>query len=349
MTETYFLGANSKDGFFSLYAGFPPKEGDFLHIIKGGPGTGKSGFMRRIGKAAEAKGLDVQYVLCSGDPDSLDGVYIPALRLAWVDGTAPHVGEPACFGADADYVNIGKFLRVPFEPEEKERIAELNAAYKALYAQAYSYLSAAASLRAAARPELFQGEVRAALEKRLDGILDRSLGKARHGGGAVSRRFLSAVSCLGEMRLGEEIEKRCKLVYQLDDGLGGADAGLKAAAEGALSRGADAILCPSPLDPARLEAVLLPDSGLAFVDGSWELAEAKRLRIDALVPSQLQQELRPELREAGKLSARCLSLACGKLRQAKALHDQLEAVYKPHMDFPALTRFTTCEIQKLLK
>ena len=44
MIQRYFLGANSKDGFVSLYGDFPP-DGSFLHIIKGGPGTGKSGFM----------------------------------------------------------------------------------------------------------------------------------------------------------------------------------------------------------------------------------------------------------------------------------------------------------------
>ena len=79
MTSTYFLGANSAQGFYSLYGGFPPRSG-FLHIIKGGPGTGKSGFMRAIGSEAERRGMDVEYVLCSGDPDSLDGVYIPALN-----------------------------------------------------------------------------------------------------------------------------------------------------------------------------------------------------------------------------------------------------------------------------
>ena len=52
MEQTYFLGANSKDGFYSLYGGFPADKNAFLHIIKGGPGTGKSGFMRALGDAA---------------------------------------------------------------------------------------------------------------------------------------------------------------------------------------------------------------------------------------------------------------------------------------------------------
>ena len=119
MNISYFLGANSRSGFYSLYSGFPPGEDSFLHIIKGGPGNGKSRFMRRIAAAAESQGLDVEYVLCSGDPDSLDGVYIPALRAAWCDGTAPHVTEPRIFGASGDYVNLGSFCRLPLSVEQQ--------------------------------------------------------------------------------------------------------------------------------------------------------------------------------------------------------------------------------------
>ena len=96
MDRVFFLAANSGGGFYSLYDSFLP-EGAYLHIIKGGPGTGKSSFMRRIKAAAEERGLDTETVLCSGDPDSLDALYIPALAQAWVDGTAPHVREPSVF------------------------------------------------------------------------------------------------------------------------------------------------------------------------------------------------------------------------------------------------------------
>ena len=46
--------------------------------------------MRKVAQAAEDKGLSVEYIQCSGDPDSLDAVVFPALNTAIVDGTAPH-------------------------------------------------------------------------------------------------------------------------------------------------------------------------------------------------------------------------------------------------------------------
>ena len=81
MDTSVFLAANTGLGFVSVYDGFPPED-CFLHIVKGGPGTGKSGYMKAIREAARTRGLDTLSVLCSGDPDSLDGLWIPALKTA---------------------------------------------------------------------------------------------------------------------------------------------------------------------------------------------------------------------------------------------------------------------------
>jgi hypothetical protein len=36
------------------------------------------------------KGYDVEFHCCSSDNDSLDGIVIPSIRVAMLDGTAPH-------------------------------------------------------------------------------------------------------------------------------------------------------------------------------------------------------------------------------------------------------------------
>lgn len=87
----YFLGANSPSGFYSLYDQLIDREtARGLYILKGGAGCGKSSFMRRVARHAEAAGYRAEYILCSGDPDSLDAVVFPELKTALVDGTAPH-------------------------------------------------------------------------------------------------------------------------------------------------------------------------------------------------------------------------------------------------------------------
>lgn len=345
MKNCYFLGANSKDGFASLYHEFAAGDGDRLHVIKGGPGTGKSGFMKKLGASAERRGYDVEYVLCSGDPDSLDGVYIPALKEGWVDGTAPHVLDPKYFGASGDYLNLGSFCRLPLSAADSAEVLRLNRAYKALYGCAYAYLSAASDLRRAGAPDLRDAALREQVCRRVDGVLKRHTLR-RESASTARTRFLSAISCQGQLRLTEALSGY-SLVYQLDDGYGLAAAALDYASAQGSARGLSLIRCPSPLDPTETEALLLPEDGVALLRGDWGIPNARHIRLDALVPSAEQKTYRPELRRARRLEREAQDAAVDALRQAKALHDELEAVYRPYMDFDALSAFTEQEIDRI--
>lgn len=145
MAKRYFLGANTGQGFYSLYDELAAQS-PFLWILKGSPGCGKSSFMRRIGMAAEAAGHDVEYILCSGDPESLDGVYITDLGVAYADGTAPHVLEPRLTGADSNYVNLGAHLDQAALKAKRSELDSLQRAYRAKYAEAYAALAEAKAL-----------------------------------------------------------------------------------------------------------------------------------------------------------------------------------------------------------
>ena len=99
--------------------------------------------MRRIGAAMEERGEQVEYLYCSGDPKSLDGVHIPRIRAAVVDGTAPHVVEPKYPGAVDRYVNLGQFYDIAAAKEQREEIIRHTDACSAAYKRAYRALGAA--------------------------------------------------------------------------------------------------------------------------------------------------------------------------------------------------------------
>ena len=87
----FFVGANSGAGFQNLFSQVTDETAAYdVMVLKGGPGVGKNTFMREIGRTMERAGTPVEYLWCSGDPDSLDAVIIPTLATAIVDGTAPH-------------------------------------------------------------------------------------------------------------------------------------------------------------------------------------------------------------------------------------------------------------------
>ena len=90
----FFVGANSGEGFRNLFPEMVDIADTYdLMVLKGGPGVGKNTFMREVVRAMEAAGTAVERLWCSGDPDSLDGVVLPELRCAVVDGTSPHGSE----------------------------------------------------------------------------------------------------------------------------------------------------------------------------------------------------------------------------------------------------------------
>lgn len=347
MLQTYFLGANSHQGFFSLYGGFAADRGDFLHIIKGGPGTGKSGFMKRLAERAEEKGLCCRRVLCSGDPDSLDAVYIPELRTGWVDGTAPHICEPSAFGVSGNYVNLGAFCRPVSDESSKSRILKLNRQYKEQYRQAYAALAAAEKLRMGSVPELWTEENLLRAKKRVMGILHRWGQQAAQGEKRTEHCFASAISCRGRLFLREEINELCKLKYVLENDWLGADMLLEYAAKQAEEMGLETLCFHSPLNPARLEGLILPQTGLGIFNQDWDEDNCRHIRLDELVSSGTDKQQRRQIRRSQRLSRDCIELAVERLEQAKQLHDELEACYRPYMDFDALTDFTEKEMERV--
>ena len=62
--------------------------------MKGGPGTGKSTFLKKIVNEASSRGFDTERYHCAFDPESLDMVIIRSLGVALFDSTAPHEHFP---------------------------------------------------------------------------------------------------------------------------------------------------------------------------------------------------------------------------------------------------------------
>ena len=348
----YFLGANSRYGFYSLYDGFTsPASGDFLWVIKGGPGCGKSSFMKKIGAAAEEHGLPVEYIHCSGDPDSLDGVRLPTLRTAYADGTAPHVIESVYPGAASLYLDLGTFYDAGALETELDAIVDINRRYKRLYDRAYACIAASAGVSPRSIPGLYGAAETEKVRRKLHSFAAREF-KGDGSGSAVKRRFLSAVSCKGRVFFSDTVKALGRRVYAVDNEYGLADSFLSGVAALAEENGCASVLCPDPIDPETLEAVLLPELSLALLatDGKtgYDGEIDRHIRLDALIEKDAAAALRPEVRKARKLSGELLDYGIETLAKAKALHDELEKIYNPHVDFDGLYAVAADHIAWLL-
>ncbi len=276
--SSYFLGANTNQGFYSCYDTFcDTEQTDFLWVIKGGPGCGKSTFMKLVAAAAEAQALDVEYVLCSADPDSVDGIYIPQWHVGYVDGTAPHVQEVRVPGAGGAYLDLGQYYDFSALRCKRAAIVENQRQYRALYADIYAKLS------------VFKHQNRA----------------QNHSSKA---RFYRAITHKGCLSL---YPRRCDVI--------GMDTANELA-EDALSHQKRLIEIRHPLFPELVEGIYLPDTH-----------ELYRM-------IHTEEDLALE---------HAISIVCPLLKQAKAMHDELEAIYHPHVDFDGVTAMAEKHIKML--
>lgn len=351
---TFFLGANTPSGFYSLYDQLiDPAQARRVFLIKGGAGCGKSSLMKRAATALAETGEQVEYIRCSGDPDSLDGVVFPGLGAALVDATAPHVREPELPGVVESYVNLGRFYDHAALVPLRGRIEGATAAYKAPYKRAYRCLTAAAQLDEDGRALLLTPALEAKLKKRAAGILSREVKRTGREPGKLTRRFLGAVTCRGELCLFETASLLCRKVYELVDSYGLGAPLLETLARGAVAAGYDVVLCPSPLAPERAEHLIIPELALGFVTSTPSLPYPgrpyRRVRLDAMADGELMKKYKARLKFARKVRAALMDQAVESLAQAKACHDELEKLYNPHVDFDGVYRQADEIIEELME
>ena len=285
----------------------------------------------------EQEGLAAEYILCSCDPASLDALVLPQLKIALVDGTAPHVVEPKYPGAVERYVNMGACYDTAALSQLRSEIMSCMSGYKGCYQRAYRCLDASSSIFEDVRSTLLTDGLAEKLAKRARGILSRELPRRRGVTGQVRQRFLGAVTHMGQLCLFDTALVQCGRIYELSDSYGLAHELLIHLLAGAVSGGYDVVACPDPMAPDRLAHLLIPQLGLAFLTSSPALpfpgTPYRRLRLDAAADREILRHNRPRLRFARKVSAALLEEAVASLEQAKAMHDDLEAVYNPHVNF----------------
>ena len=124
---------------------FPSKFFDRIYVLKGGPGTGKSSFMKKISTALKEKKCQVDEIYCSSDPHSLDGVIAKnnEKKIAIIDGTAPHERDAIIPGAIDEIINLGDDWDNLWLTANKEKILSLANEKSLAYKTAYSYLKIA--------------------------------------------------------------------------------------------------------------------------------------------------------------------------------------------------------------
>ena len=346
MESVFYLGACTANGFVSHYDSLL-HELKHLSIIKGGSGCGKSTFMRAIARAAIARGHDVSYILCASDPNSLDALIVPALSLGYVDGTAPHVLEPKLCGGSMNYLNFGEFYDSEAMRPNEEEIYLVQRQNAAQYPHVAACLAAADKLRESIRLE----SSCKAYDEEMSAIAEcLSLSNLQPVGttGKEEIRFLSAITPKGLQFCAQTPSALCERVYVLRDNYCLAPRLLQQIRQKALALGHHCIVSYSPLlpngDPTHL---LIPTAKCAIISESRDFPYDGpcfcRIDLDSTLPCKIKKELE----FCGKTVSDLLYRAVHHIRKAKALHDRIEQLCRPFVDFSAVDALTAKTIAKL--
>lgn len=333
-----FLGCNSGSGFISKFGSvYNGDSGWTAHIIKGGPGTGKSTFMKKIAAEAANRGFSPIISPCTGDPDSLDAVIIPEISAVIMDGTAPHIVEGENIGGVERIVNFGDAFDYPKLRRRRNEIIKTNRLISENYRLVYRYTAAAAALKKSVLPILqsaVDGEKTAAFCRN---FARKHLPKT----GGTSREttaFLDGVTCKGKIFYGDAPSRLVSDITVIDDRRGAAaDAVIKGIAAAAKQNGYDFIICPDPLMPdTLLRHIIIPQAGVAVITGTRDTVTGCTRQIHAKRFLKGEETAKERINFSLRTAAELENAATDVMKRCKQLHDELEKLYSDAVDFTVI-------------
>ncbi len=350
----YFLGANSCEGFYSVFNKCYAADGEWrVFIIKGGPGTGKSSFMKYFAAKASDKGYKTLLCPCSSDPNSLDAVLLPEKKIAVMDGTSPHTVDPTFPGACEKILDFGRFWNDSAFEGVKANIIETTLLNKALHKTASRYMQASGQLIADSYKTALACTDKPKALQFAQKLCRRLIPAKKTAAGTEWVRFIEGITPLGVVSYSGTVGAEAKNTVIIEDEFGSAsNIIINYIREYALKNGYEIITLKNPFLPSVLtDHIIIPELSLAVVtenDCMHFADKTRRIHARRFVSSSKLHLSRERMKFNKKALRRLLLCAAETLSSAKKTHDDLESYYIKAMDFKALTAFAESFAKEVL-
>ncbi|MGE5418003.1 MAG: hypothetical protein ACM3UZ_14790 [Acidobacteriota bacterium] len=228
-------------------------------LLEGCPGSGKSTFMRKTGLNFRNRGYETQFWLSPRDPAYLDGIFIPQLKMAVIDGNLLSDGVTFDESIEIQCLDLGTYLR-----ENHGHLAEIEDLHN-ISAELSRQVTESLNLAGMAKQEA--GNYNVLSQPSLSEIAQKLSSEILQGTARADHYFASAVTSQGIVDYYEEICANCQNRYLLT----GAGAGDKSKvihdiANAALARGFSVNYYHSKLNPDEVEMIIIEERRTVVVD-----------------------------------------------------------------------------------
>lgn len=340
--KNFYATSNTSIGFYSLFD--EVLQGlERIYILKGGPGTGKSTFMRKVGLILMEKDLELEYYHCAADNQSLDGIVIPELKVGIVDGTEPHLVEPKYPGVIENVINMNDFSNDEELNDFRDEIIKLTNNSKFYFNKAHKKFAEAKAYflqREQLYSQTFSEEM---VEELTEDLIGKTFNRVPvwEENPYVKRLFFGATTPKGSVNfidnITQELMKRIILKGYSDSEKSAIMSKIGKIAEG-LNYSVEYYLCP--FDPKRIDMIVIPGLSMCIVDGSTPHIvdpfragdEVINFNDDCLC-RKVENEHKDQLYEINITYQSLMAKGMNYLSEAKRLHDNLEKYYSNAMDF----------------
>lgn len=319
--ERYFLGNNTAYGFWSNYES-ELKDKKKVILLKGGPGTGKSSILKRIAETAKQKGYDYELWYCSGDPQSLDGVYIKELGIAVVDATSPHaIGADLPIIKDVIY-DLATSLSKTKLDKYGDEIRELIKIKKQCYNRAYQHLKSALC-HFDAQLSLEDRWVNSVGIRAYATVLGAELRSKCKNGEYRRKVFTQAICPAGESEYFDHL--RGRHVYKVT----GSEKAKQIFFEELKNLGGCDVLLLNPLEPHIADGMICRDVAVVSDVGHFDESKCEPINLGVYEKEYNGEDVIDEKNNV--ILQRALAVEC--LNKARETHLQMEKYFVGAMDF----------------
>lgn len=257
-----FASSNTCQGFRTFIPELVQKL-QSVFVLKGAPGSGKSTFIRLLGEELADKGYEIEFWISSVDSMNPEGVYIPQLQAAVINGSGIKAIDPSYPGATGFFINLGEHTDIMPDYQDRQQVIDLMDQFNHHHQQAIAYLQDASRVKEnvsqACSDYINQKQLQVMARQLLEEMIPEKPSEQHY--------FASAVTPEGMINYLDEGSSRCRRRYILKGPVGwGASELIGQLAQRAGEKGYGVEFYHCGLDAKSLLMVVIPGLELAIID-----------------------------------------------------------------------------------